>query len=210
MKIDEELIGAIFSESSDSEVSEFVTTFNEYNDVFGFSSEFHVFAFLAQLRVEVGTDLKPKRENMNYTPKALRAIFKKYRNEPDASKRDGRTSSHRANQQNIANMAYGGRLGNDSHNDGWTFRGYGYIQLTGRYNFTQTAKVINSFLGDNLTADTIANEDNVKYSLLTALAFYHLNDLKSAKNIDEVTAKVNKHTDSYGKRKYHYQRIASL
>jgi len=35
----------------------------------------------------------------------------------------------------IANSVYGGRMGNDTLNDGWTFRGRGFIQLTGKESY---------------------------------------------------------------------------
>ena len=47
-----------------------------------------------------------------------------------------------ANQRMIANLYYGGRLGNlgVDTDDGWTFKGLTLIQLTGRYNITRWAE----------------------------------------------------------------------
>ena len=50
----------------------------------------------------------------------------------------------RANPQMIANLYYGGRNGNrGTHTmDGWTFRGSGPIQTTGRNNHTAFGKTV--------------------------------------------------------------------
>lgn len=52
-----------------------------------------------------------------------------------------------ANERAIANIIYGGefgrrRLGNVNVGDGWTFRGRGLIQLTGRSNYEMAAKAL--------------------------------------------------------------------
>jgi len=201
----------IFKHSSVDEVEIFVDTFNKHSKKFNFTSKFQVNAFLAQLKEEVGVSLTPKRENLNYSCKALRAIFGYYKRNPKSSRRDGRCRGHRANQRKIANKAYGGRLGNKKPNDGWTFRGAGYIQLTGRANYKHTAKVMSTVLKKNITPTDLSNDMNtVEGALLSAMAFYYSHKMYAAKNVDEMTKIVNKRTHSYKARKRHYFYIASL
>jgi len=70
--------------------------------------------------------------------------------------------------EKIANLVYGNRMGNGSETsgDGYKFRGRGYIQLTGKDNYTAFGKAINE--------DITANPDLVatKYPLLSAAWFF--------------------------------------
>jgi len=79
-------------------------------------------------------------ESLNYTPEALLKQWPKHFT-PEAAQQLGRTPGKAADQRGIANAAYGGRMGNLLPGDGWTYRGAGLIQATGRTWFTQLAKV---------------------------------------------------------------------
>lgn len=48
--------------------------------------------------------------------------------------------------QKLANFVYGGRMGNDEKNDGWTYRGRGYVMLTGYANYEKFNKLIGESL----------------------------------------------------------------
>ena len=210
-RLTEDKIQHIFRKSDSHEVELFVETFNSYSDKFGFTSDFHVNAFLAQIKEEIGLSLTPKRENLNYSCDALKHLFGYYERNHSAASIDGRCNGHRANQRNIANNAYGGRIGNHQAHDGWLFRGSGYIQLTGRANYHDVAVTITIATEHSMTADDLASEMNsIDGALLSAMAFFFTHKLYNATTIDEMTSLVNKHTPTYAERKRNYKYIASL
>lgn len=109
---------------------------------YGIASKMRAAMFLAQIGHE-SDGLTRLVESLNYSTKALLAMFGRHRiSEGDAYKY-GRNELHPADQETLANLLYGGEwgrvnLGNTEPDDGWKFRGQGPKQITGRYN---TAKV---------------------------------------------------------------------
>lgn len=83
--------------------------------------------FLAQCHHE-SLRFQKKVENMNYSANRLLQVFPKYFDSLTANTFAGKP-------QEIANIVYGGRMGNIHPNDGWNFRGRGYFHLTGRENY---------------------------------------------------------------------------
>ena len=123
--------------------------------------------FLAQCGHESG-GFKSVSENLNYSADGLKKIFGKYF--------PGNLNESYAKQpEKIASRVYGSRMGNgdESTGEGFKFRGRGYIQLTGKSNYTNFAK----FIGE----DTVANPDLVatKYPLASAAFFFDSNKLWS-------------------------------
>ncbi len=211
--ITEDMISGVFHTASVELVEEFVYVFNKFSSKFLIETEFQTNAFLAQLREEVGPSLVPKREGLNYSCVALRKTFKYYRNNPKESERDGRCNQHKANQRKIANKAYANRIGNENYNsgDGYRFRGGGFIQLTGRDNYTRMAQILSLVLQKKITPLDVESEiSEVGMGLLVSMAFYLDKKLYTCKHIDCFTKKINRYTDSYQKRKEHYLHIASL
>jgi putative chitinase len=72
-------------------------------------------------------------ENLNYSAAGLMKTWPN-RFGGGLAERYGRTTGKPADQEGIANVAYGGRMGNGppATGDGWAYRGRGLIQLTGR------------------------------------------------------------------------------
>jgi putative chitinase len=145
---------------------------------------FHASHFLAQCSHETG-HWRVFEENLNYSKDGLLKIFPKYFNDKTA------TESQRKPEM-IANIVYGGRMGNLEIGDGWKYRGRGAIQLTGKWNYQQFANYIKD-------QSILSNPDLLihKYALESAIFFFNSNNVwEFCKSIDtssiqNVTRKVN-------------------
>jgi len=122
--------------------------------------------FLAQCGHESG-GFKVLRENLNYGAKGLRSIFGKY------FPTDALALAYERKPEKIANRVYANRMlnGDEASGDGYKFCGRGFIQLTGKENYTNFGKAI----GVDLTAtpDLVATQ----YPLMSAAWFFHKNGL---------------------------------
>lgn len=112
---------------------EFVRAIVEAEDLFedaGISTRLRMAHFLAQVMTETG-GLARLDENMNYSFETLMRVFSRR----TISEAKAREIARKPVE--IANWVYGARLGNLGREtqDGWNYRGSGFIQLTGRGNF---------------------------------------------------------------------------
>ena len=126
-------------------------------DKFQINTPLRLAHFLAQCGHESG-GFKLTNENLNYSADGLKKIFPKY------FAQAGLAESYARQPEKIASRVYGGRMGNgdESTKEGFKFRGRGYIQLTGKSNYTEFDKFVNE--------DIMANPDLVatQYPLLSA------------------------------------------
>ncbi|MFN4025332.1 MAG: peptidoglycan-binding protein [Hyphomonas sp.] len=128
--------------------------------------------FLGQGLVETGW-LRFTTESLNYSAERLPKIFSFYRQNPALA----RQHAHR--QELIANTVYGPqtalgqRLGNTQPGDGWKFRGRGFIQLTGRDNYTRYGNAA----GLDLANDPDIISKDLTKSIEVAAAFWKTNGL---------------------------------
>lgn len=139
--------------------------------------------FLAQCGHESGNFTVTK-ENLSYSAERLQVIFKKYFTAESAAE-------YARKADKIANIVYANRMGNGNQasGEGYKFRGRGFIQLTGKENYTSFDKVVED--------DIIANPELVatKYPLLSAAWFFHKNGLHKIADegaTDDVVTKVTK------------------
>ena len=162
--------------------------------------------FLAQCGHESG-QFRVVNENLNYGLKGLRGIFKKY------FPTDEKAKLYERKPEKIANLVYASRMGNgpESSGDGYKYRGRGYIQLTGKDNYTAFGKAINQ--------DIAANPDLVatQYPLLSAAWFFNKNGLHKLADkgatpevVTMVTKRVNGGTIGLADRQKHFKEYYEL
>jgi putative chitinase len=162
--------------------------------------------FLAQCGHESG-GFRATQENLNYSAKGLNGIFKKYFPTEAAAK------AYERQPVKIASKVYGGRMGNgpESTQEGYKFRGRGYIQLTGKENYTAFGKAINE--------DICSNPDKVaaNYALLSAAWFFNKNGLHKIADegasdvvVTKITKRVNGGTIGLPDRIKHFKEYYAL
>jgi putative chitinase len=152
-------------------------------DKFEINTPLRLAHFLAQCGHESG-GFKAVSENLNYGAAGLQSIFKKYFTAVSAKE-------YERKPEKIANIVYANRMGNgpQASGEGYKFRGRGYIQLTGKDNYSAFDKTVED--------DILASPDLVatKYPLLSAAWFFHKNGLHKIADegaTDAVVTKVTK------------------
>ena len=162
--------------------------------------------FLAQCGHESG-GFKVTQENLNYSAKGLAGIFKKY------FPTEAVATPYARQPQKIANKVYANRMANGSEasGDGYKFRGRGYIQLTGRDNYTQFGKAIGEDIANN--PDVVSSN----YALLSAAWFWSKNGLNKLADggagdtvVTSITKRVNGGTIGLPDRIKHFKEYYHL
>jgi len=173
---------------------------------FGINTPLRLAHFLAQCGHESG-GFKATQENLNYSAKGLLGIFKKYF--PTVAL----AQAYERKPEMIASRVYGGRMGNgaEATREGYKFRGRGYIQLTGKENYTAFGKAI----GEDMTI----NPDKVAshYALLSAAWFFSKNGLHKIADegssdavVTKITKRVNGGTIGLADRIKHFREYYTL
>lgn len=164
------------------------TLFNKY-DV---NTPLRISHFMAQIEHESG--LKPISENLNYSAERLLIVFKKYFTKENAL-------SYEKNPKKIGSRVYASRMGNGNElsGDGYTYRGRGFIQITGKENYKS--------LSNDTGIDFVKSPDLLLtevHSIMSALWFWKKNNLNYHADRDEVVAitkKINGGTNGIEHRK---------
>ena len=199
-------------------VDEIVSIIESQRFKFGLGTDLRLGHFLAQVREEVGPEFKVIRENLNYKEETVLKMWPNRISVEQAEKYGRDENTQKANQEAIANLAYANRLGNgnadsdndgdmDKDDDGYKYRGAGCLQITGKSNFAEVQKRCVAKTGSE------ANPDTLEGFLLFGMAYWLWRDCYAAADtgdIDKVTAIINKYTDSYERRKAHYNKIKHL
>lgn len=201
----------LFPRSQDPDT--WASSMNEVFPTYEINTPRRVAAFLAQCGHESG-GWTVFEENLNYSAKGLMGIFKKY------FPNEGIANQYARQPQKIANRVYANRMGNgdEASNDGWTYRGRGPIQLTGRNNYTQFAK---DMFED--WENVVANPDWVNadrdFALMSAIWFWNKNGLNKFADASDsgaspsfvtLTKRINGGTIGLADRQHHYDDALSF
>lgn len=103
-----------------------LTTFSSPNDLAPFLGE-----ILHESRM-----LTRMEEDLNYSAERMMAVW------PGRFPTLESAQPYEHNSQALANKVYGGRMGNDSFNDGWTYRGRSPIGITGKGNYLRVGDLM--------------------------------------------------------------------
>ena len=156
---------------------------------YGITNERRVAHFLSQCAHESG-NFKRLEENLNYSAKALRAVFGRYFG--DSPKRDA--DEYHRQPEMIANYVYMDefrkyKMGNTEDGDGWLFRGRGLKQLTGRENYTRFGKSV------DMSAEEAAEYVSTPQGAVESACWFwdanNLNDIADTDNVVKMTKKIN-------------------
>lgn len=173
---------------------------------FGITNNLRLAHFLAQCGHESG-GFRAVSENLNYSAKGLLGIFRKYFTNVNLA------LQYERKPEKIANRVYASRMGNgnEASGDGYKYRGRGYIQLTGKDNY--------SLFDATVAESIIAQPDLVatKYPLASAAFFFKRNNLwaicdrgSTPDVVTAVTKRVNGGTIGLADRQKHFNEYFKL
>jgi len=168
--------------SSDSDVvSALVSSLETLAEKYEINSALRLAHFLAQTAHESG-GFRVIEENLNYSADGLSKIFPKYFKDKDPNE-------YARQPEKIANVVYASRMGNGDTDsgDGYTFRGRGLIQLTGRSNYTSMANDMGVSVDD-----VVSFLGTPEGAVESAAWFWNKNGLNKLADADDVTAVTKK------------------
>lgn len=159
---------------------------------YGLTADAEIIDFLAQISEESAgaTELE---ENLNYSAQAIVRCW------PSRWPTPASAMPYAHNPRALADAAYGGRMGNiPGSDDGWKFRGRGFLQITGRTAYASMATALGS---DLLSEPDLLLQPNL--ALESACAFWknnNLNALSSVGNFRAETIRINGGLNGYATR----------
>lgn len=172
--------------------SAYLLPINETMDRYKFNTKSRRACFLAQTGHESAYFMRFE-ENLNYSVQGLLATFPKYFTAKTAPQ-------YARNPMKIANLVYANRMGNGNtaSGDGWTFRGKGGIQITGRDNHTRFAHEMGMKLEDSI--QFLLQPRGAVLSAGWFCNTFNFNELADANDMKSITKKINGGTNGIDQR----------
>ncbi|MDN0110118.1 glycoside hydrolase family 19 protein [Yersinia mollaretii] len=209
---------------------------NKYAHSYNMTDKKEIAHFLSQIGHESG--FKIVEEDLGrYSAKRMREIFgckggkDNYKHLTDScslgqlrAKLWTQESDYAGNASNLGSYVYASRMGNgdEASGDGYTYRGRGMIQLTGKSAY-QGFTLTHNKMNPNDHKDFVANPDliitDIEYGVESAFAFWikktnrsgeHLKELAKSSTVSVVTQIVNGGQNGYADRLKRYNKVAPL
>lgn len=177
-------LAAVAPRLSDADLNAWWDALEPAMDAAGINTPRRAAAFLGQVAEETG-GFSTLAENLNYSAPRMCQVW------PSRFPTLAAATPYARNPQKLAARVYANRLGNgdESSGDGWTYRGRGLIQLTGKALYTQFGQSCGK------TAAEAAAFLETKEGAAASAAWYwgmrHLNPLADAWNLSGITKLVN-------------------
>lgn len=159
--------------------------------------------FLAQVMHE-SADFNYKEENLRYSEKSLKIVFGKYYRDDKLAK------EHAYKPQLIGSRVYANRMGNgdEESGDGYKYRGRGYIQLTGKDNYTAFAN------DNNMTIDEAIDYLTTNKGAMESALWYwknrNINQYCDKDSINGMSKAVNGGLNGYQDRTHRYNQLKAF
>lgn len=187
---------ALWPKASPELVAGILTTQEKAFELAGITKAIRLAHFMAQLSHESGggTILA---ENLNYSARRMTEVW------PKRFPTIAAATPFSKNPKALAIRTYGGRMGNrEGTEDGWTYRGRGLIQITGRDGYAN--------VGKEAGLDLVNHPDlayNPEHAFLVAAAFWKWKGSRMNQNADRddligVTKLVNGGTNGLEDRRH--------
>lgn len=174
-----ETLSEIMPKASQENIDKYLGALNGEMSKFDINTPLRAAHFIAQLAHESGS-FHYSSENLNYSAKALRAVFGKY------FPTDELAEEYARQPEKIASRVYADRMGNgdETSGEGWKYRGRGLIQLTGKDNYTNCGNATGMELVSN--PDQLA--ENADAAVAAAGWFWDMRKLNGYADADDVKA----------------------
>lgn len=188
-----------------------INVLNMTFEIFGINSDLEKACFVAQVGHESG-GFRSMVENLNYSAKRLAQVFPN-RFKDKTTGQPNALANHIANHpQEIGNTIYNGRMGNrEGTNDGFTYRGRGFLQITGRDNYARIGRFMYEcglLVSPTELLDNPAILGNLPFASYSAGAFWKMNNLnRYCNDFRELTRRINGGTTGYEDRLRYFNRL---
>ena len=185
----------------------------QYLPLYGIDNEQRQAHFLGQIYVE-SQSFSRTEENLNYSRNRFHQVFPNRAKQYDHwEKMEGQcvTSYDRIDRPKLAgDTAYSDRMGNDAYmsDDGYRYRGRGFIQVTGKENYAEVGRIIGI---DLLKSPDLLSEP--QYALMSACCFWqhnHLNVFADRDNFHGLTIAINGGLQALVARKEYTLRVKEM